>query len=49
MNDLVKYVIIVTILVGVILALAGAEIGRTMGGILLLWGVAGWTTVEEKR
>lgn len=49
MSDLVKYLIILSILVGIVMFAAGQQIGQTMGGILLLWGIAGWTTVEEKR
>lgn len=49
MSDLVKYVIIVAVLAGIILSIAGKAVGQTVGLTLLLWGIAGWTTVEEKR
>lgn len=49
MNDLVKFIIIVLVLIGIIMLAAGEVTGRTMGGILVLWGVAGWSTVREKR
>lgn len=49
MSDLVKFMIIVIILVGIVMLAAGQHIGQTVGGILTLWGIAGWTTVEEKR
>ena len=48
MNELVKYLIIVAVLTGLVMTIAGEDTGQTMGGILLLWGIAGWTTVEEK-
>lgn len=49
MSDLVKFMIIVIILVGIVMLAAGQQIGQTVGGILTLWGIAGWATVEEKR
>lgn len=49
MNDLVKFIIIVLVLIGIIMLAAGEVTGRTIGGMLVLWGVAGWSTVREKR
>ena len=49
MNEFAKYLIIVAVLVGLVMVAAGEITGQTIGGTLLLWGIAGWTTVEEKR
>ena len=49
MYEFVKYLIIVAVLVGLVMTIAGETTGQTIGGTLLLWGIAGWTTVEEKR
>ena len=49
MYEFVKYLIIVAVLVGLVMTIAGETTGQTIGSTLLLWGIAGWTTVEEKR
>ena len=46
MNELIKYLIIVAVLTGLVMTITGAQ---TIGGTLLLWGIAGWTTVEEEQ
>ena len=48
MNELIKYLIIVAVLTGLVMTIAGETTSQTIGGTLLLWGVAGWTTVEDK-